>query len=44
MLRFERDLFLDDVSLSDLERELQVKVCVVDTDGYSFVSALAHNE
>ena len=44
MLRFERDLFLDDVSLSDIERELQIKVRVVDTDGYSFVSALADND
>ena len=43
MLRFERDLFLDNVSLEDLERELNVKVTVVETDGYSFIEALANS-
>jgi putative radical SAM enzyme (TIGR03279 family) len=42
MLRFERDLFLDDVSLEKLSQELGVKVSVIDTDGYSFVEALAN--
>ncbi len=44
MLRFERDLFLDDVSVTDLERELGVKVVITEPDGYSFVSALNNNE
>lgn len=43
MLRFERDLFLDNTSLTDLERELNVKVRVIETDGYSFIEALADN-
>ena len=42
MLRFEKDLFLDDVSVTSLEQELGVKVTVIDTDGYSFVTALAN--
>lgn len=41
MLRFERDLFLDNVSLEELERELDVRVRVVENDGYSFIEALA---
>ncbi len=41
MLRFERDLFLDDVSVEDLGRELGVEVKIVETDGYSLIEALA---
>ena len=41
MLRFERDLFLDDVSVEQLERELGVKVKITEPDGYSFVCCLA---
>ena len=44
MLRFERDLFLDDVSVQRLSEELGVKVKVCDTDGYSFVSALTNQK
>lgn len=44
MLRFERDLFLDNVSLEELERELNIKVKVIETDGYSFVKALSECE
>lgn len=40
MLRFERDLFLDDVSVEQLEKTLGVRITICDTDGYSFVSAL----
>ncbi len=40
MLRFERDLFLDDTSVSDLENALSVKVKITEPDGYSFVEAL----
>ena len=41
MLRFERDLFLDDVSVEQLERELGVKVKITEPDGYSFICCLA---
>ncbi len=41
MLRFERDLFLDDVSVLDLEKELGVKVKITEPDGYSFIEALS---
>ena len=41
MLRREGDLFLDDVSLADVERELGVPVRPVPNDGYAFIAALA---
>lgn len=41
MLRFERDLFLDDVSVEDLQRELGVTVKITEPDGYSFICSLA---
>ncbi len=44
MLRFEHDLFLDDVSILELEAELGVRVRVIDTDGASFVEALGKSE
>ena len=34
MLRHGEDVFLDDVSLADVERELAVKVCPVNQDGF----------
>ena len=40
MLRYENDLFLDDVSLEDAERELGVKIVYVNNDGYEFVNAI----
>ena len=40
MLRYENDLFLDDVSLADVERELKVKIVYVNNDGYEFVNAI----
>ncbi len=40
MLRFEGDKFLDDVTLSELEKSLNVKVRVVENDGYELLSAL----
>ena len=40
MLRFERDLFLDDVSVEQLEQELGVKVKITEPDGYSFICSL----
>ena len=40
MLRREGDIFLDDISIKDVERELNVKVQVVDNDGAVFLQAL----
>ena len=41
MLRFERDLFLDDVSVEQLGLALGVDVRIIEPDGYSFIEALA---
>ncbi len=41
MLRFERDLFLDSVSVTEVEKELKVEIKIIEPDGYSFVEALA---
>lgn len=40
MLRFEGDIFLDDVSVEDVEKELGVRVKVSDNSGESLVSQL----
>ena len=40
MLRFERDLFLDDTSVEELSKALCVRVKICEPDGYSFVEAL----
>jgi hypothetical protein len=44
MLRFERDLFLDNTSVEDLEKALGVKVRIIEPDGYSFVEAICSDE
>ena len=44
MLRFERDLFLDDVSVKDLEKELGVKVTIIEPFGFDFINALKGGE
>ena len=41
MLRFERDLFLDDTSVEELETALGVRVRITEPDGYSFIESLA---
>jgi putative radical SAM enzyme (TIGR03279 family) len=41
MLRHERDMFLDSVTIKELEQQLDIKVRIVENDGFSFVSALA---
>ena len=41
MLRHEGDRFLDDVTVEELEKSLNVKARVVNNDGWEFVSALA---
>lgn len=40
MLRHERDRFLDDVTLEQVERELQVRVTPVENDGFALLDAL----
>ena len=40
MLRHENDMFLDDVTPEDVERELSVKVKIVSADGYEFIKCL----
>ena len=44
MLRHEGDKFLDDVTVVELENTLNVKVRVVENDGYELISALAGEE
>ena len=44
MLRHEGDKFLDDVTVEELEKVLDVKVRVVENDGYELISALAGEE
>lgn len=40
MLRSEGDLFLDNVSLEDAEKELNVKIVVNDINGYDFIDKI----
>ena len=40
MLRKERDVFLDDVSLTQLQEQLGVVVIPVENDGYEFLDRL----
>lgn len=43
MLRHEGDRFLDDITVEELEKELNVSVKVIENDGYELVSALIGN-
>ena len=43
MLRHEKDKFLDDLTLDDVQKELGVKIKITDNDGFEFVSALLGN-
>ena len=40
MLRFERDIFLDDVSIADVEKALGVKARAIEVDGYELLNAM----
>lgn len=40
MLRFENDLFLDDISTDDVERELNVELVAVNNNGADLVNAI----
>ena len=44
MLRFENDLFLDDVSIDDVMKELHIKVTPVHNDGTMLVNAILGEE
>ena len=40
MLRFENDLFLDDVSTDDVERELNITLIPINNNGNDLVEAV----
>lgn len=40
MLRADEEIFLDDVTVSELEKTLQVKACIVKSSGENFVKCL----
>ncbi len=40
MLRHERDMFIDSVTVTDVEEALNVKIRIVDSDGWALMSAL----
>ena len=40
MLRFENDMFLDDVTVKELEKQLNVKVIITENDGYDLINKL----
>lgn len=40
MLKDDEDIFLDDTTVADVERELNIKVLITDNSGQGFVSAL----
>ncbi len=44
MLRFENDLFLDDVSIDDVMKELQIHVTPVNNDGTMLINAILGEE
>lgn len=44
MLRFENDLFLDDVSIDDVKRELHINVTPIHNDGTMLVNAILGEE
>jgi len=40
MLKHQENVFLDDVTVEDIENELEIKITVVDCDGYNLVDTL----
>ena len=44
MLRFENDLFLDDVHIDDVKRKLNIEVLPINNDGRMFLNALLGKE
>ena len=43
MLRHEKDKFLDDITVEQVEKALNVKVLIIENDGFEFVSNLLGN-
>jgi len=43
MLRHEKDKFLDDITVEEVEKALKVKISIVDNDGFEFISNLLGN-
>ena len=44
MLRQGEDCFLDDITVAEIEKELNVKIRVVDNDGYELISTFVNSE
>ncbi len=44
MLRSDRDIFLDDISIEDVEKELDIKVTLVENDGSDFIQKVMQME
>lgn len=44
MLRFEGDIFLDDISVTQVEKELNIKVKITDNSGESLVSEITKED
>ena len=44
MLRHERDMFLDDITVQELSEKLGVKVRVIETDGTGLVKAILNRK
>ncbi len=44
MLRHENDMFLDNITVEQLEKALNVKVVITENDGYEFMDNLLGNE
>jgi NifB/MoaA-like Fe-S oxidoreductase len=43
MLRHERDLFLDGISLADAQKVLHTPICLVENDGFALLEAMKGN-
>ncbi|MBQ8434764.1 MAG: DUF512 domain-containing protein, partial [Oscillospiraceae bacterium] len=43
MIKRDSDLFLDDYTISDVEKALNVKIRIIDNDGFSLFDAITGN-
>ena len=44
MLRHERDKFLDDTTIPEMQEALGVKLLIAENDGYSFINTVLEGE
>lgn len=44
MLRTRKKVFLDDITIDDVEKELDIRVAAVETNGYYFVEAVLERD